>query len=312
MSVTAQNIMDDSRALLADVPGQIFDNTKLLPFVGMAYREAFRVMEAVNRPTISREAFYDLPAHTSVLLPSTAGIDDLDEPLIVEERGTITSVNVTGCTVAAGGIATVSTAPTLHGLTTGAQVVLHAIGGISGVSGLFTITVGSTTSFVPNGAVAAGTYSSGGTASWSNESFQPMDDKQRIEKVLTSEQGALLQWAWRDGRFAFPPANALRQIRVQYVSTGSNVTSATDVIEPSLLRDFIALRTAGLTANAYESAPKALARTLNVEALGPTLQPDASGGALRAALLVGIRSLQRGTFRRPPYRPPRANLLQLY
>lgn len=309
MSVTAQNIMDDSRALLADVSGQIFDNTKLLPFVGMAWREAFRVMEGVNRPTINREAFYDLPAHTSVLSPSTAGLDDLDEPIIVEERGTITSVAVTGCTVTSG-VASVSTAPTLHGLATGAQVVLHAIGGVTGVTGLFTITVTSTTAFTPNGAVAAGVYTTGGTVSHSTESFQPMDPIQRVEKVLTSEQSALLQWAWRDDKFNFPPANAVRQIRIQYVSTGSSVTSATDVIVPGLLRDFIAIRAAGLAAHAHGAEERA--RALSIEALGPTLQPDATGGALRAALLTGIRSLQRTTYRRPPYRSPRANLLQLY
>ena len=309
MSVTAQNIMDDSRALLADVSGQIFDNTKLLPFVGMSVREGFRAMEAVSRPSVNREAFYDLPAHTSVLSPSTAGIDDLDEPIIVEERGTITSVNVTGCTIVST-VASVSTAPTLHGLATGAQVVLHGIGGITGVSGLFTVTVTSTTAFTPNGAVAVGTYSSGGTMSWSNESFQPMDPMQRIEKVLTSEQGALLQWAWRDDKFQFPPADSVRQIRVQYVSSGTSVTAATDSIVPDELRDFLALRTAGLCAQAHGATERA--RDLNVEALGPTLQADASGGALRACLVTGIRSLQRGTYRRPPYRPPRANLLQLY
>jgi hypothetical protein len=309
MSVTAQNIMDDSRALLADVSGQIFDNTKLLPFVGMAYREAFRAMEAVARPSINREAFYDLPAHTSVLSPSTAGIEDMDEPILVEERGTITSVAVTGCTIVST-VASVSTAPTLHGLATGAQVVLHAIGGITGVSGLFTVTVTSTTAFTPNGAVAAGIYTSGGTMSWSNEAFQPMDPVQRIERVLTSEQSALLQWSWRDDRFTFPPANAVRQIRIQYVSSGTSVTASTDVIVPDELRDFLALRAAGLCAQAHGAEPRA--QSLNMEALGPTMQADASGGALRACLLVGIRSLQRSQYRRPPFRSPRANLLQLY
>jgi hypothetical protein len=309
MSVTAQNIMDDARALLADVSGLIFDNTKLLPFVGMAHREAFRALESVQRPSVIRETFHNLPAHTSVLSADSLVATDMDEPVIVEERGNLVSVNVTGCTVTSG-VASVSTAPTLHGLATGRQVVLLNVGGISGINGLFTITVTSTTAFTVNGAVAAGSYSSGGTVSWSNEAFQSMDCVQRVEKVLTTEQQALLQWAWSDDKFHFPPSSQTRQIRIQYVSSGTAITSASDVLVPDELRDFLALRTAGLAAMAHGA--EARGQVLNVEALGPTLQPDATGGALRAALLTGIRSMQRATYRRLPFRSPRANLLQLY
>lgn len=309
MPVTVLDVLNDVRSHLSDTGADVFTNAELLPRLQMAYREFYRAMEGVQKPVIQREAFYNLPAHTSLLYPSTMGVTDMDEPLLVEERGNLNEHTVTGCTIVSS-TASVSTAPVAHGFATGNQVVLYGLGGVTGLSGLFTVTVTSPTAFTVNGAIAAGTYSSGGSASTSTEQFQQMDNFVRLQDVLITEQSSLLKWSWWDDAFHFPPANQVRQIRVVYVSSGTAPTATTDSITPDEARDYLSFRAAGLTASAHGADQKA--REMNLEALGPTGQADASGGILRQILLIGIRSMQRNQYRRPPFRGPRASVQQVY
>ena len=307
---TVQSILDTTRSLLADTDvtgGQVFTNTILLPRLNIAYRELMRCLSGIQNPYVQRDAYYNLPAHTSVLAPSTAGIADMGEPLILEERDVGTTATISGV-VSSGGTVTVTTlAP--HSYATGSQAAIYGVIGMTGVNELFTISVTGLSTFTLNGAVTTGTYSSGGVATVGNEQFVPIYPLDRIEQVSVTEGEDLEYFSWTGDEFRFPPCSNARQLRIVYQASGSSL-AVTDTVGFDDSQDFLAFRTAALAASAHGASE--VASACNLEALGPSLQADGTGGQIRQLVLTGIRSMQRIQIRRPPFRQPRNTMPAIY
>jgi hypothetical protein len=299
MIPTKQNCLDAARFYLADdliSGGQDFTNTALEQPFQMAVRELHRAMKSVAIPRVERTAYYNLPANTSFLSPATAGITDLGELEFIAERGNLTTVNITNAVNGAGFVTITAVG---HPYATGDQAAHYGITGMSGVNNLFTVTVVDPNTYKANGAVGVGTYSSGGVSTKSGDQFSPVQSVNNIGKttVNNSELGFYAQM--EEGIF-FPPCGSMRQLRIIYISSAALVVNAGDTIGIDDSVDFVAVRTAGLAAGSRIAGNRG--QELNVMALGPTMQADASGGILRDVLQAGVRALQATPTQRPPFR----------
>lgn len=302
---TATNVMDLARSHLGDDAvsgGEVATNTLLLPFVAQASRELFRALANVQLPRVKTQAFYNLPANTSVLYPATASITDMDEPVKVEERDVAGSYAVSACSIT-------SYVPTLtvatHPLTTGDWAVVWGLVGVTGASGAFVVTCADTTHVTLNGAYATGTYSSGGTVSYSTGEFNPVEWVDSIHQAEGDLNTTLDEVAWVGGAFRFRGCPTARQLRITYWSSSPTVSSASDVIGVEDSVDFLAVRTAGMFAASRGAA--ALAQQLNGLAVGPMGEADASGGLLRQLFVNAVlREQAEQPIRRLPFRGRRA------
>ena len=300
---TVTEIYGQARATLADVEvsgGQIYTDTVLLPFVQEAVRRLKSVMKNVSDAMVIKTFYYILPANTSVLAPSTAGINDLTQPIYVEERGDLTTVNVSGATQAAGGL-NITTA-TAHGFSTGNIITLNALGGLKNANGLFGITVTGGSTFTANGVVTVGTYTSGGVACFSNNQFSEMAARDQVKDV-TEPTNTLNYYAWSDGQFFFHSANEQRQLRVAYYSSAATPTSGSDIITIDDSLDFLATYTAAKAARSRRAI--AIAGDLIQDAVGNYEGDGIIGGKLREIVNTGVKEWQNLSpeeRRRKPFR----------
>jgi hypothetical protein len=291
-------VLQTAQFHLGDEQGQLFSYALLEQPFQLAYRELARVLQNLGHPRVQTERFYDLPAYTNVLDPATAGITDFGEVERMEERSVIASVGVTNA-VAGSGYVTITTAAA-HPFVNGDLAVLWGLGGMVGINGIFAVTVLSPTTFQANGATVIGTYTSGGTASKGQDAFQAMTSRDHIEDLSLINASTLGEYCWWGGAFHFIPNAGVRELRIIYTSSASIVIKLSDTtgIDDSL--DYLALRLAAFAAGS-RGAPQR-AQALNLLALGPNLQADGSGGALRDLIASGVRALQGTPTRRPPFR----------
>lgn len=305
---TLQEVYDSARANLSDTGvtgGDFATNAVLLPWAQTAVRDLFRVMKNVSHPKIMSERYYVLPANTSVLVPSTASITDMQEPETLDERGSLTSVNVTAASNVATGLSVTATA---HGFATGDLITLNAIGGMTGTAGLFGITVTNANTFVANGAVAVGTYVSGGVAVKSTAEFIEMANVNRL--MASTRNNALLGiWEWRDSKFWFNPVPTDRQLRIRYSSSATAPTSVSDVIYCDDALDFLGVWSAALYAQSQRA--KNIYADLAYRACGETRLPEMAmaGGIIRDLMAAAVRRQQTKPTEersRPQFRNPRA------
>ncbi len=300
---TVQNVLDTARSYLGDdaIPGgEWAQDSVLLPFFGLAYRELFRAMQQTQNPFIRQDSYYVLPANTSVLDPAVAGITDLADLEFVEERSAGTIHAITGAT--AGAQYMTLTVPN-HGYGTGNEVVVYNLQGFSpfnSPNNLWTINVVDVNTFQLLGCTATGTWINGtGSVAQSPEEFITMDPYDRIEKIPFAPGPTLNAYAWEGDVLRFIPSSSARQLRIVYTLSGSvPSTSAIIGVDDSL--DFLAVRTAGLAAGSRGATERAM--ELNSMAIGPDLVADGNGGMLRELLIADIRAMQRLQYRRPPFR----------
>ncbi len=301
-TTTLGAVYDQARSVLADDRrdgGQKYTNRKLLPHAQQAVRDLFRTLRNIGDPRINKEVYHVLEANTSMLAPSTAGITDMASPLLVEQRGGLTTLVVSAVTVSDANISVTTSAA--HGFSTGDNITLNALGGLTGTEGLWAITKSSATVFVVNGCVASGTYGIGGAAVKSTQEFTEVPAQVRIQSTPSTGLG----WTWRDNNMWFTPSSDERQLRISYDSSATVPTKKSDTIAVDDCLDFLATRAAAL---ATKVRAPTVSKDLNFEALGRSLQPDASGGLLRALLSAAVKAEQRRDSEdrtRPPYRDPR-------
>jgi len=286
---TLENVYDAIRMKLGDDEvsgGQIYTNTRLLGSVQHAVRDLFRVMAKVGNPRVIKNVYYNLPAYTSVLRPSTAGISDMGDPIGLWARGNVSTLSVSSATPGSSSLALVTS--TAHGLSSGDLVTLY-LPGVVGGDGHYAVTVTSSTGLTINGLVASGSYTSGGTVTVGSDAFSPVyqaTDSPNLEHVSLGE---VSEFAWHGDVFHVPAVSAIREIRIEYYSSATVPTQTTDVIAVDDCIDFLACRSAALAAKVR--SPN-LSRIWNVEALGPKEMADGSGGMLRDLLQAGVRALQ--------------------
>ena len=301
MLYTISEICQAARSEIGDdlIPGgQVYTDQVLYPRLRRAHNELFRAMQKLQNPRIRRTAFYDLPPNTSVLDPITASIFSLKEIESIEQRGSVTSVNVTNA-VPGTGIVTLTT--TTHPFTTGQSLIVSAVGGLDDrVNGIFAVTIPSATSIILNGCTATGTYTSGGTVSFSAEDFLPVDRVQDFSEILAAPDDRLRKWYWQQDLIYFQPAATIRQLRIIFLmsgqipavtfnSLGAISQDATILIDDA--EDFLALRTSALAMQSRQAQQRA--SELNVQAVGTAWESEGiAGGALGQLLDAGVRDLQ--------------------
>lgn len=276
--------------------GEVFTNTILTQPFNAAYRELFRALQGLANPRVQRTLYYDLPAYTDYLAPSTAGIADFGEIEVLEERGGVTSVAITNA-VAGSGFITITA--TSHGFTTGDPIVIFGVGGLAGTGGIWGITVSDANTFKINGAIGTGSYTSGGTASKSGERFAEVVGPRRLVDTVGGS-GSLGAYDWFEDAFHFPICTGVRELRITYISSAGTIATVNDTTGVDDSLDFLAIRTAGLAASSRGARDRA--NELNVLAVGPNGQADGTGGILRELVAAGVRALQANPTRRPPFR----------
>lgn len=289
---TVSEVLQLSRSLLGDTDnyaGDVYTDAELLPHLKSGRRRLFRVMGAISNPFVTAEAFYDLPDDTRVLDPATAGMNNVGEIISVESRGVTSSVSVSSVSISSG-VATVTTSAA-HGYSAGYTVVLFNLGGIDGINTMWTLSAApSTTEAELGGSNLSGTYTSGGTMSYSTEQFTDLDRKMRLDKVTTSQSNTepLAEWAWMGDKLYFHPSTEARQLRIIYTKTGDSL-ELTDTIAVDDSLDFLAYYAAGSCAHGKGDAK---GRALLVDAIGPGLGQDENfGGLLRELLAQGVKAM---------------------
>ena len=291
-----------AQALLGDVSKDTYTDAVLLPFVKRAYRKVVRFMATVDNPFVRSEAYYDLPANSRVLDPAAAGMTDVGEILFIDEREVDSSVAVSGVALASS-VATVTTAT--HGRSVGQTVVLFNVLGIPGINGMWTLSaIPLTTEVTLGGSYLSGTYTSGGTMSYSDNEFTSMDKVDLLERVpsVNTSASALKQWAWQGDKLYFPPSSDARQLRIIYTKSGATL-ALTDTIGIDDSEDVIACLAGGWAGMALGDWD--IGVELISQALGPTHAKDGRiGGSLYELLQQGVKAMQGGDWRSLPFGVP--------
>lgn len=286
--------------------GEIFTDSLLTPFFGMAYRELFRALISGTLPLSLCTQFATLPPNFGVLDPATAGWLDFEGPDMVEWRPTALSFTVTNAVVAAG-ICTL-TLNTTTGLSTGMMLDVSLVGGFeefNSPNGTWAITLIDSVTIALNGCTAQGTYTSGGVAQTGVGDFTEMASRDKLNYLPPSAGGdPEAVYAWQGGVLRFIPSTVARELRVTYRISGNPPQDPTAIVQYDDCLDFLAIRVAGMAAAGHGATE--LAAALKLEALGPEGESNlGSGGLLRQIVASDIRGMQRNIFQRPPFRRKR-------
>ncbi len=292
MIPNVQNVFDAARSTLGDdqIPGgEVFTNSLLAPHLAVSYAELFRALVNVQSALIQREAYWNVPINTGVVVPATMGIANMEIPLLVEERGSVTAWAVSNA-VPGAGLVTITTAP--NTLAAGDQPVIYGIQGLTDdINDVWACTPSSPTVFTANGATATGTYTSGGVVSISAEQFQEVFARDRLTVQAQAPGQSFGIYAWEFGKFRFPPCSVVRQIRVTYKLSGNAPTATTASVGIDDSLTFLNYRTAGLAARSKGMRDRAAAMTLT--AVGPNWESGGfAGGILGQMLDAQVRELQ--------------------
>lgn len=293
---TVAEIYGDVRGLLGDSGAEVFDDTMLAVPFGSAYRELHDCLINNGLPTARREAYPVLPAFTGVLVPSAFNISDLGEPLEVWERGGISSVAVSTLTNATPIVVTTTAA---HGISANTEVTIYGVSSPTVVNDNWWVGVPAANQLALNGSVASGAYGSGGYVAWSTERWVLCSP---VDSITQIQPGSRLQyWQWERGRINFRPATEARQLKIVYLASGSAPASGSIGIDNA--RSFLAVATAYRAAQMRDMVQRA--QELKLEAYGPEMVPNVSGGALRTLVNPMVKEMQKRPSRPQTFRPRR-------
>lgn len=257
---------------------------------------------------IRREWYDYIAAYQSFLDPfaATSGVVDLGEPEVVEERNVGTSGAITSISAQTPIQVTTTSA---HGLASNQDVIIAGV--VSNVStnnsranGRWYITVISSTVFSLNGSVTNGDTGTGGIFSYSSDKFTTVDPLDRLtDRDITDR---LLDYVWEEDVFKFRGATTARQLRIQYIASGSPPTNSSTVLGIDNCQNFLETATAGYAAASI--GWDSMAARLFGMAYGPKGEGDASGGMLRDFINSQVLKAQRkqrtmGTPRRSTWFP---------
>lgn len=310
---TMEQVFDQARALLGDdsvAGGTVFTDTVLLPHVGQAVRELFRVLRGTTDPFVLDDGFYMLPPNTEVLDPATAGLTNFATPEFVEwQLGSNTTYSVTNVvvgTVAGAPAATVTAAGIGSVLLSGATIVMWGAGGFdffNNPNNIWVINVIDANNITLNGCTATGTYTNGGTIAPVTGQFVRMQAVDFLDGVPQSAgQLPLTTYAWEGGVIKTYPAAQPMLLRLVYRTSGVAPSTPAGIVPFDDCQDYLATRAAGLAASAKGAGQ--LGQRLTVDAIGPE-QPDGNGGLLRQLVQISVRNMQRQQFRHQAFRERR-------
>ena len=241
MIPTRAQVLTQARAHLNDLESEVFTDTVLGPFFEQSYRRLHDELLNYGLPRIRKVAYFNLPAYTTVLFPSTAGIADFGELVDdgMEERAYVSATNITAAT----GTPVVVTAAG-HGRSSNDRVQVYGMLGETGGNGEWLVSV-SGNDLTLRGSISEGTYSSGGVVTYGTEEWTPVYE---VDLSLVSTQQSLSNqlrcFEWRNDAFHFIGSTENRQLKFTYFASGAAPSTGSVGIDNSL--DFLAAYTAAL------------------------------------------------------------------
>lgn len=130
-----------------------------------------------------------------------------------------------------------------------------------------------------------------------SEDWVPMEPVDELPQADPS--GRLIWWKWENNTFYFIGCPQAKLLKFEYsASAVAPAIGATISLDGS--KEFLAVRTAALIAPT-RGMPD-LAGALNLMALGPSLQPDGTGGLLRQLVYPMLKEKQKRPARPQAYR----------
>lgn len=300
MQQTLQKVFDLARANLGDTQnngaGEVFTNSRLQLHFENAWNEMYECLQMHSSPRIMRDFYWVLPALTETFSPQGNGLLDFSEPEFIEERGNSNEVAIVSTDTGT----PIKVTATAHGYSTGQEVIQTEIVGTRAPWGRFFITVIDANNYTLNGSASDGLAGSGGIAVTGADDFREVFPGD----VTDGEPSATLgTYSWRNGTFNFRGSTTPRQLHIWYSASGVPPTNTSQMLGLDDCQTYLAARTAGLAANS--SGFYQMASILNGNALGASGQADGKSGLLHGLLASQIKSLQRQTFRRQPFRSAR-------
>lgn len=305
-NVTVQAVLDQARGYLHDIQvsgGEVYTNTMLLQTCfPEGYRRAWRCMSGSGSKRVQRVVWLNLPANTTVLIPSSYNILDFAEPELVEERPATTALSITS---------TDTSTPinvTVPGHNIGApgaqgELLISGVAGTTAPWGQWGVTVIDSTTVSLNGSVSDGTAGTGGTASFpSTQVFTEVLPANLAGQCIDGQQQqALGCYLWINEQLLFRGSVNTVQLRITYWSSGTPPILVNQYLGIDDAEDFIAAVTAANAAQATGFYP--VAAELRAKAFGASQQPDEVGGLLLEFINLQIKTQQRGPqIRRGPFR----------
>lgn len=128
--------------------------------------------------------------------------------------------------------------------------------------------------------------------SGSSEPYAEMEQTDELPQIDASDM--LRWWRWEGDTFHFIGATGSQQLKIEYKASAAAPTVGAIGIDGSY--DFLKVRTASLAAATFGMQDRK--QELTVRALGPSMQPDGSGGLLRLFINPEVKAIL-------PVRPPR-------
>lgn len=296
MIPTVEAVYGRARAHLGDTQdqdGETYFNQILEPFYVAAYEELFAAMRESGIPSVGKTIYHNLLAREKVLTVARLGIFDMGEPKALWERGGVGTPYGIQSTSAAAPIVVTTTIS--HPFNTGDEAVVSQAAKQAANGRWFVEKTGANTLLLLG---SYGTEAGGaaGTITRSTERFAPMSSPDDLPERDPGPE--LLEYDWHDDTFFFVGATEVRQLKIEYSSSGNAPLTGSTGLDGAL--NFLGARTA---AGAVGSrGQKGRAGELLAECYGT---PGRVAGFLDNFLCDAIKSMQRTCYQPPAYRRQR-------
>lgn len=292
---TVESIAAEAARRLGDYDFEVFTLERMRPFVQSAYRALHGVIVQMGLPLADQTVYWVVEANTSVLVPSGVGISNIGKitPDGISERGGLSLSAISS--IAADAAGALVTCASTSGIATGDVVTIANVLPAS-LCIKAPVTVIDSTTLRMNGLLGVAAYESGGYVVRTIEPDQIVTKRDVLDLTYNAER--LYEYTWDGRRFCFHPAPTKRLLTINYSSNGEPPASGD--IDIGGATDFLVAYSAARAAAAQ--GLKDDAKSLLVDACGPSEQPDATGGFLHQWVvpLIQEKNLQ---IRRPkPFR----------
>jgi hypothetical protein len=296
---TLEQVFQTARGFLHDTTpssGAVWTDSALQVHFNEPYRKMFNTLMGVSK-RVQRIVYVNLPASTTVLVPSTYNITDFGEPEKIEERQAQAQVAIQFTNIST---PIICNAPN-HGLGQPGDMVEGVVSGVSLSSapwGRWFATIIDANNFSLNGSATDGVVGGAGGffTPWSQLPFQevmPLDlNSQGMDGIPNTYLGV---YEWINEQLTFPGATGTQQLRITYWASGNPPTNTNTIINIDNCIDFLSVATAAnaARANAWDD----MADRLDKKAYGDGGE-DSLGGLLGDFVRIQVSTLQRGPQRR--------------
>lgn len=302
---TLQQIYDAARGYLHDDQvsgGEVWTNTALQVHFNEAYRRMWRAMGNSGSKRVQKIVELNLPAVTTVLIPSTYQIMDFSEPELIEERPVSGSKTIVSTDTSTPIRVTI----TAHGLGANGSEGYGMISSVASTTapwGFWGFTVVDANTISLNGSASDGTAGTGGTFTINSvQIWSQVLAADFAGQCVDGQPGQFLGcYIWNNEQLQFRGAVNPVQLRITYWSSGAPPTLSNQSLGIDDCVDLVACITASNAASANGWYP--LADRLANKAYGSSQDPDISGGMLNEFLNNQIKTRQRGPIvRNYPFR----------